>query len=178
MEFSENDIGYMAAILDGEGSINFSTTGGWRACVSAVCNSNPLIISRVESILDSWGIQYVTRSTHVHFWHVDIKGRCSNKKRFLEIIFNSLSGKKEQARLMIKYMARRGDRRFVRISEMDKAIAIRVKQLNRLNRTGTVETAREAFLELVEEVKIQSELFGDKESPAEMPGPTLIKKQA
>lgn len=174
MNPSAEDIGYIAGVLDGEGSLNFSTTGGWRTVISAVCNSNPLIISKVESILESWGVSYVTRQTHGHFWHVDVKGRVSNKKKFLAIIFNSLAGKKEQARLMMRFMERRSDTRSVSISESDKAIAIRVKQLNRLNRTGSVTTARESFPE-IEEVKIQSELFGDEERSAEMTGPTLVK---
>ena|ERR1700678_3830186 len=169
---SERDIGYMAGILDGEGSLNFSTTGGWRTVVTAVCNSNPLIISRVESILESWGVSYVTRETHSHFWHVDIKGRVSNKKKFLGIIFDSLVGKKEQARLMMKFMERRRDATWCSISEDDKAIAARVKQLNRSNRTGSVTTAR-APLPVVKKAKIQSELFGDKERSAEMSDPAL-----
>ena len=179
MKPSENEIGYIAGVLDGEGSLNFSTTGGWRTVVTAVCNSNPLIISRVESILESWGIFYVTRQTHAHFWHVDIKGRVGNKKKFLNIIYESLHGKKEQARLMMKFLERRTDKRSTPISETDKAIAIRVSQLNHLNRTGAVETARQALPDLnFEEKKLQSELFGDKESPAETTGPTLVKKLA
>jgi len=174
---SAKDIGYIAGLLDGEGSLNFSTTGGWRLCISAVSNSNPLIIAKVETILDSWNIFYVTRQTHEHFWHVDIKGRVTNKRKFLEIIFDSLAGKKEQARLMLKYMERRRDGRTSFITESDKAIALRVRQLNRLNRTGSVTTARESFHE-IEEVKIQSELFGDEERSAEMTGPALVKKLA
>jgi len=42
-----------------------------------------------------------------------------------------------------------------------------VSQLNRLNRLGSVTTAREP-LSATEEEKIQSELFGDEEKSAEM----------
>jgi hypothetical protein len=183
---SENEVGYMAALLDGEGSLNSTrlidkrsgrVSQGCRINVSAVSNSNPLIVGKAEQILKSWGIIFVTRETHPRFWAVDIRGTIDNKRKFLETVYDSLAGKKEQARLLLAFMKRRGNGKSVRVTESDRALLKRVNVLNHLNHLGSVTTARESFLE-TEEVKIQSELFGDKESPAEMTGPALVKKLA
>jgi hypothetical protein len=183
---SEIQIGYMAALLDGEGSLNYTrlvdkrsgrVSQGCRLNVTAVSNSNPLIIGKAEEILKAWDIFFITRETHPRFWAVDIKGNIDNKRKFLKIIYEALAGKKEQARLMLQFMDRRGNGKYVPVTESDRALLQRVSLLNHSNRLGSVTTAREAFLE-TEEVKIQSELFGDKERPAEMPGPTLVKKSA
>jgi hypothetical protein len=183
---SEIEIGYMAALLDGEGSLNYTrlvdkrsgrVSQGCRLNVTAVSNSNPLIIGRAEQILQSWDIFFVTRETHPRFWAIDIKGNIDNKRKFLRIVYEALAGKKEQARLMLQFMDRRGKGKWVPITESDKALLQRVNLLNRSNHLGSVTTAREAFLE-TEEVKIQSELFGDEKRSAEMTGPTLVKKSA
>ena len=178
---SEIQVGYMAALLDGEGSLNYTriidkrsgrVSQGCRVNVTAVSNSNPLIIGKAEEILKAWDIQFISRETHPRFWAVDIKGKIDNKRKFLEIIYDSLAGKKEQARLMLQFMENRGAGKYVPITESDRALLERVTYLNRLNRLGSVETAREALPE--EEVKIQSELTGDREKPAEMPGSAKI----
>lgn len=183
---SEIQIGYMAALLDGEGSLNSTrlvdkragrVAQGCRINVTAVSNSNPLIVGKAEEILKSWGVTFVTRETHPRFWAVDIKGNIDNKRKFLTIIYEALAGKKEQARLILQFMERRGAGKWVAISASDRALLQRVSLLNRSNRLGSVTTAREAFLQ-DEEVKIQSELFGDEERSAEMSGPTLVKKLA
>ena len=180
---SENEIGYMAALLDGEGSLNYTRlidkrTGrvvqGCRVNVSAVSNSNPLIVAKAEVILKSWGITFKTRETHPNFWAVDIKGRIDNKRAFLETVFSSLAGKKEQARLLLQFMERRGEGKFVPITEADRYLLEQVNALNHLNHLGSVTTARESR----ESVKIQSELHSDVERPAEMTGPALVKKTA
>ena len=150
---------------------------GCRLNVTAVSNSNPLIVGKAEQILKSWNVFFITRETHPGFWAVDIKGNIDNKRKFLKIIYDALAGKKEQARLMLQFMDRRGNGKWVPITESDRALLERVSQLNHLNRLGSVTTARVPLSELEEE-KIQSELFGDKERPAEMPGPTLVKKSA
>jgi hypothetical protein len=176
------EIGYIAGLMDGEGSINYvrqtdkrsgRVAQGCRLNVCVVANSNPLIISKVEQILERWGIQFNTRMTHPRFWQVDIVGTIDNKRKFLKIIYESLAGKKEQASLMLRFMNSRGAGKKVPVTESDLALLERVTILNRLNRLGTVETAPEP-LPMVEE-KIQSELFSDEESPAEMPGPALVK---
>jgi hypothetical protein len=179
---SEIQIGYMAALLDGEGSLNYTrlldkksgrVSQGCRLNVTAVSNSNPLIVGKAEEILKSWGVFFVTRETHPRFWAVDIKGSIDNKRKFLKIIYNALAGKKEQARLMLKFMDRRGKGKWVRITESDRALLQRVSFLNRSNHLGSVTTARVPLPELEEE-KIQSDLFGDEEKPAEMPGSAKI----
>ncbi len=183
---SEIQIGYMAALLDGEGSLNYTriidkrsgrVSQGCRLNVSAVSNSNPLIIGKAEEILKSWDILHVTRETHPRFWAVDIKGSIDNKRKFLKIIYEALAGKKEQARLMLQFMDRRGNGKYVPITESDRALLQRVSLLNRSNHLGSVTTARVPLSELEEE-KIQSELFSDGERSAEMSGPALVKKLA
>lgn len=183
---SEREIGYMAALLDGEGSLNYTrlldkrsgrVSQGCRLNVTAVSNSNPLIVGKAEQILTSWGVEHIVRETHPRFWAVDIKGTVDNKRKFLKMIYDDLVGKKEQARLMLKFMDRRRGGKRVAVTESDRALLERVTYLNRLNRLGSVTTAPDP-LPLTEEEKIQSELFGDKERPAEMPGPALVKKLA
>ena len=163
-------VGYIAGLLDGEGSIYFTyqTTTNVRASICVVANSNPLIIARVEEILQSWGVPFATRESHPHFWHVGLKGGISDKKCFLKVIIPFLAGKKEQAKLMMKFLSRRGGKkRQVLLSDNDKSLVSRVKYLNHVNKLGSVETVRES----PEKVKIQSELTGDSKRVAEMPTP-------
>src|ERR1700720_4856631 len=119
---SEIEIGYMAALLDGEGSLNSTrlvdkrvgrVKQGCRLNITAVSNSNPLIVGKAEQILKSWDISYLTRETHPPFWAVDIKGKIDNKRNFLKIVYPALAGKKEQARLMLQFMDRRGAGKWV-----------------------------------------------------------------
>jgi len=166
----KSEIGYIAGLLDGEGSIYFTvqTTTNIRACICVVANSNPLIIARAEEILQSWGVPFATRETHLHFWHIDLKGSISDKKCFLKLIIPYLAGKKEQAKLMLAFLKRRGGtKRQVLLSDNDKSLVSRVKYLNHVNKLGSVETVRES----PEKVKIQSELTGDSKRVAEMPTP-------
>ena len=168
----------MAALLDGEGSLNYCNmidrrgrrrSQGCRLNVSAVSNSNPLIIAKAEAVLKSWGIEFVTRETHSHFWAVDIKGRIDNKRKFLEVIFPYLAGKREQARLLLQFMEQRGNGKRVLLTESDRYLLQQVSALNRVNRLGSVETVPEPR----ETVKIQSDLGSDVESLAEMSKPAL-----
>lgn len=177
---SEIDIGYMAGLLDGEGSLNYTrlidkkrlhVTQGCRINVTAVSNSNPLIVARAAEILRSWEVGHIVRETHPFFWNVDIKGKIDNKRNFLEIIFPALRGKREQAMLLLKFMEPRGSGKYVPITEADRCLLEQVKKLNHLNRLGSVTTARETG----DGLKIQSELDSDAERPAETTGPTLVK---
>jgi len=169
----------MAGLLDGEGSVSTLRTvdkrtgrvaRGFRINISAVSNSNPLILAKAEQILLSWEIYFVKRQTHPQFWTLEIKGSMENKRKFLSIVYSAVAGKQEQVRLLIQFMDQRlSAAKKHPLNESECYLLEQVRALNHLNYLGTVTTAREPR----ESVMIQSELGSDVESAAEMTAPTL-----
>jgi hypothetical protein len=161
---SELQIGYLAGIMDGEGTITFvyhksktnvNVIHSPVVYVSAVANSNPLIIQHVSSLLDKLPIRYKVFSPKKE-WNPKAKKKpyaihimgMDSAKLYLKVIGPYLSGKKEQAELTLEYLERRKEGQRVKfITERDLQIIelVRFKNKN-YGADFTVETKRQSSL--------------------------------
>jgi hypothetical protein len=161
MRLSGTQIGYLAGIMDGEGTVTFvyhksrtnvNVIHSPVVYICAVANSNPLIIERVASLLDKLSIRYGIHSPKREWnkkavkkpYAIHLKGMDSAKK-YLKVIREALSAKKEQAELVLEYLERRKEGRRVKsITERDLLIIESVRSLNRNYGTSfSVETKRQ-----------------------------------
>jgi len=168
MRLSEAQIGYLAGIVDGEGSITFvyhkCRTSRSKSAVAYVCpvaNSNPLIIEAVTFLLDILGVRYAVHSPKREWnkkakkrpYAVHIKGMDSAKV-FLKVICESLRGKREQAELVLEYLERRKEGKRVKfVTDRDLQIIDSVRSLNRnYGALFPVETTREPSVTAEEDI--------------------------
>src|SRR5258708_22381995 len=111
MRLSEAQIGYLAGVVDGEGSITFvyhkcrtSRSKSAVAYFCAVANSNPLIIEAVTSLLDILSVRYKVYSPKSEWnrkarkqpYAVHVTGMDS-VRAVLQVICPYLQGKRTQA---------------------------------------------------------------------------------
>jgi len=171
-KLSDLQVGYLAGIMDGEGTITFvyhksktnvNVIHSPVVFVCAVANSNPLIIKSVTSLLDKLPIRYKVFSPKKEWnpkakkkpYAVHIQG-IDSAKNFLNVIGKHLGGKKEQAKLTLEYLERRKEgQRVKEITERDLQIIKTVRDMNRNYGTElTVETKRQPSV-TAEEVIVQ-----------------------
>lgn len=158
---SDLQVGYLAGIMDGEGTITFvyhksktnvNVIHSPVVFLCAVANSNPLIIESVTSLLRVLGIRHKVFSPKKE-WNKKAKKRpyavhvqgMDSAKAYLSVIGESLSGKKEQATLTLEYLERRKEgQRVKEITERDLQIIATVRGMNRnYGADFTVETKRQ-----------------------------------
>ena len=168
MRLSEAQIGYLAGIMDGEGSITFvyhkSRTSRSKSAVTYVCavaNSNPLIIEAVTSLLDILSVRYKVFSPKRE-WNKKAKKRpyavhiqgMDSVKAFLKVIRQDLRGKQVQAELVLEYLERRKEGRRVRfMTDRDLQIIGLVRSLNKnYGALFPVETTREPSVTAEEDI--------------------------
>lgn len=161
MRLSSTQIGYLAGIMDGEGTITFvyhkCKTNVNVLCspvvfVCPIANSNPLIIERVASLLDKLSIRYEIYSPKREWnkkavkrpYAIHLKGMDSSKA-YLKVIREHLAGKQQQAEFVLEYLNRRKEgKRVSHITERDLLIIESVRKLNRDYGTRfSVETKRQ-----------------------------------
>jgi hypothetical protein len=161
---SDLQVGYLAGIMDGEGTITFvyhksktnvNVIHSPVVFLCAVANSNPLIIEAVTSLLRSLGIRHKV-FTPKKEWNKKAKKRpyavhvqgMDSAKAFLKVICEHLSGKKAQAELTLEYLERRKEgQRVKEITERDLQIIATVRGMNRnYGSDFTVETKRQPSL--------------------------------
>ena len=158
---SDLQVGYLAGIMDGEGTITFvyhksktnvNVIHSPVVFLCAVANSNPLIIESVTSLLRALGIRHKV-FTPKKEWNKKAKKRpyavhvqgMDSAKAYLKVIGELLSGKKEQATLTLEYLERRKEgQRVKEITERDLQIIATVRSMNRnYGANFTVETKRQ-----------------------------------
>jgi len=185
MAISDIEIGYLAAMLDGEGSVilyhgncgkgNPKTA---RLVIQPVTSTSPLISERVQEILQRAGIEFGVVHTRPNYekgyrgsWAVQVR-RISEQKKYIALIEPHAVQKAEHLRLagiFLKYRWSHVRGRYKRVDRAkDDLLIARMRELNSRG-LGSVTTAPEP----VEIPKIQSELFGDEQSVAEMTTPLL-----
>jgi hypothetical protein len=161
---SELQIGYLAGIMDGEGTITFvyhkSKTNvnvlySPVVYICAVANSNPLIIQAVESLLKNLPIRYKIYSPKKE-WNKKAKKKpyaihlmgMDSAKGFLNVICKHLKGKRQQAELVLEYLERREEGQRVKfMTERDWQIIHSVRDMNKnYGADFTVETKRQPSL--------------------------------
>jgi hypothetical protein len=167
-------VGYLAGIMDGEGTITFvyhkSKTNvnvlySPVVYISAVANSNPLIIEAVESLLKTLPIRFKTYSPKRE-WNKKAKKKpyaihimgMNSAKAFLNVICKHLKGKKVQAELVLEYLERREEGQRVKfMTERDWQIIHSVRGMNKnYGADFTVETKRQPSVETAEEVIVRT----------------------
>jgi|HubBroStandDraft_1064217.scaffolds.fasta_scaffold66756_2 hypothetical protein len=165
------EVGWLAGIMDGEGTItlNLGTDrpkGHMHLCI-AFSNTSLSVIEKVQKILGKMGVNFKTycASKANRGWkdiHQVKVMQIDSVKVLLNILVPHLTCKRQQAALMLEFLAYRecGKRKAYTEECIALAGAIRA-----LNHRGSVETARESR----ESVKIQSDLPGDRKNVAEMP---------
>jgi hypothetical protein len=158
---SDLQVGYLAGIMDGEGTITFvyhksktdvNVIHSPVVFVCAVANSNPLIIESVTYLLRTLCIKHKV-FTPKKEWNKKAKKRpyavhvqgMDSAKAYLKVIGEFLSGKKEQATLTLEYLERRKEgQRVKEITERDLQIIETVRSMNRnYGADFTVETKRQ-----------------------------------
>lgn len=170
MRVKLTDIGWLAGIMDGEGTITLSLgtdrpKGHMHLCV-AFSNTSVVVAEKVQRILCELEIDWKTYTAcKVTGWkaiHQVKVMRIDDVKKLLIILEDHLTCKREQARLMLEFLHERksGKRKAYTERCIGLANAIRA-----LNRRGSVETVRGSS----ETMKIQSEQHGDMLNVAEMP---------
>jgi len=183
MEISDKEIGYLAGMLDGEGSVMLyrnSGDGVIRLVIQPVTSTNALISEKVQDILRRANIYFGVVHTKPNIekgfrgsWAVQIRVIAAQKK-YIQLIEPVAVAKAEHLRLAGMFLkgrvhTQRGRHMRPNRAE-DELLMARVKELNSRG-LGSVTTVREP----VETQKIQSELFGDEQSAAEMTAPQLKK---
>ncbi len=161
---SDLQVGYLAGIMDGEGTITFvyhkSKTNvnvlySPVVYICAVANSNPLIIQAVESLLKILPIRYKVYSPKKE-WNKKAKKRpyaihlmgMNSARLFLNVICTHLRGKRKQAELVLEYLERREEGQRVKtMTERDWQIIHSVRDMNKnYGADFTVETKRQPSL--------------------------------
>lgn len=187
----DTDLAYLAGLVDGEGTIGMvwnSSKGRWRCNthhlrvqVDIVANTNPELIRFVVELVKSFGlspkvVDYKTTERNPNWnaaWKVFLI-TIDDKKKFLNLIRPYLVAKREQADIVLQFLARRGSHTKVRTSQYERLLGVRCAELNRRGRTSEPVTTER----LAEDIpKRQSELYGDIESVAEMTPPATEKLQ-
>lgn len=158
---SDLQVGYLAGIMDGEGTITFvyhkSKTNvnvlySPVVYICAVANSNPLIIEAVETLLKKLPIRFKVYSPKPEHnkkakkrpYAIHLMGM-NSAKFFLSVICKHLSGKKKQAELVLEYLERREEgKRVESMTERDWQIIHSVRDMNKnYGADFTVETKRQ-----------------------------------
>lgn len=179
---TEQEKAYLAGIVDGEGTITLRRTKG-RIVVYAIAltNTNGALILHVGRLLKRAGIRtylskhacWAGRKGYKAGWQLLLAG-IDNTKAFLNMIRPYLVGKARQADLVLEFLSnRRSGHHVGRKSARDLMIYDMLRDLNARGTSKSVETVRSEHL--AEDVMIQSELYGDVQSEAEMPSPTHLQ---
>jgi len=168
------NLGWLAGILDGEGSIYISVKPRQNFGPGiSFTNSSLLLMEKVQDVLSAIGVQVVigidkaqTRRKSYKIYITTVEGM----RTTLVALFPLLTSKKRQATLMLEFLSQRKGSARKRSDGRDFEIAGLISAINRghFESVETVSNSRES-------AKIQSELHSDMESPAEMTGPTLVK---
>lgn len=175
-----NDInlGWLAGILDGEGSIYISTRlakQNFGAGISFTNSSLPLM-EKVEDILRDLGVEVKIGTDKAAIRRKSYKIYVTTVEGIgitLAALLPQLTSKKRQAVLMLEFVSGRKRSARKRSDGRDFEIANLISAINRghFESVETVSNSRESG-------KIQSELHSDMERSAEMTGPALVKKLA
>jgi hypothetical protein len=157
MKLSKQQLGYLAGIMDGEGTITFSYHKNRMSMPSAVtyvcvvANSNPLIIKGVTSLLGLIPVKYAVytqrhKRSVKESYLVQIRGM-ESAKLYIKMIRPYLIGKKQQADLLMEYLKRRKPHIKVKsMTERDWQIIETVRHMNRNYGTSfPAETTRESL---------------------------------
>lgn len=179
MAITAEETGYLAGMLDGEGSVMLyrnSNDGVARLVIQPVTSTSAKIAEKVQDILTRagilFGVVYTKPNLEKGFrgsWAVQIR-RIAYQKKYIAMIEPYAAAKAEHLRLAGTFLKNRishirGRHKRTNRAE-DELLIVRMKELNSRG-LGSVTTAREPL----EIVKIQSELFGDEQSAAEMSAP-------
>jgi hypothetical protein len=181
MKLSGEELGYLAGMVDGEGSVMLyrnSHDKVIRLVIQVVVSTNLQIVEKVRSLLIKAGYKYGVTHTKENTakgyrgaWMLQLR-RIDDQKRFISEVGPSVSGKAEQLRVASAFLARRNSRRKTKPNVEDDLLVAYMKTLNvRGLSADTVTTARDA--DFLSSLKIQSELYGDVQSVAEMTTPGL-----
>lgn len=153
----ESQLGYLAGIIDGEGTITIERSGnrrlngitGLQAKVN-VANTNWAIIEYVVGILKRLGVNphiksqpigYGTRPRNKQCWWVTVGGLTKTAK-VLNVIKPYLVGKRAQADLVLDFINYRGDAQLAKGKPYGPFEANLVEKIRALNFRGTPETER------------------------------------
>jgi hypothetical protein len=180
---NDMEIGWLAGVIDGEGSISISTDKKANRLHAQVflTNSNEAMLLKARRIMLGLGVE----NPRLHFHsigrskfsyrsnvpcHRIYVGTASGMKLLLQAILPQLTSKREQAELMLEFLQhRKGRSARVRFTKRDFEIAAAIREINRPTvralETNTRSTAEDA-------VMIESDLHGDMQSVAEMSTPT------
>lgn len=147
---SERELGYLAAMIDGEGTITLERTGKRRICgvmglapKIIVANTNPAIVTYVMDIFKRLGVNPHVKSSIVGrnkqcFW-VTVQG-LAKTKRILQYVEPYLVGKVAQAKLMLEFIILRGDPRLAKGKVYGSQEIEILDKIRALNRRGVTET--------------------------------------
>jgi hypothetical protein len=176
------EIGWLAGVLDGEGSITMSRPGkeraSWHAAVF-ITNTDLRLLQKAQEILFGMGIEEARLHLHDRRYskaetmqnrpcYRIYVGTCAGMRRLLEAVLPQLTAKREQAILLLEYLSRRQPPARTRANARDHEIGRLLSLMNR-GHEGAVETERPPGKSQMS----QSELTGDRESAAETTAPVL-----
>jgi hypothetical protein len=159
MKLTQAQFGWLAGVLDGEGTICLfkektdRRAGFYARCVViAIANTNPVLILRVVNLLRSVGIKcsigtIVGEQKKVkgwsRAWNVKVSG-VEAMKLYLNMIHPFLVGKREQAELAMQFLQRRSAGHAAwGITEEEELLIACCKHLNSTGSSESVETIRE-----------------------------------
>jgi len=159
----DTDKAYLAGLLDGEGTIGLvwnASKGRWRANtnhlraqVDVVCNCDAELIRAVVEMLKGFGlspkiVDYKTTERNPNWsaaWKVCLV-TIDDKKKFLSLIHPYLIAKREQADIVLQFLARRSTHTKVKTNQYERVLWARCAELNRRGGRASepVTTGREA----------------------------------
>lgn len=183
MKLTEAELGWLAGIMDGEGTICLSKEKASRrnhlyarCTIHVIANTNPALIARVTALLSKVEIRYsigtlIGEQKRAKNWKPAWNVKISTidaMKDFLEMVRPYLVGKAEQADIAVLFLARRFSSHAAwGILESEELLIARCQELN-AGKSESVETARRPSPNAM---MIQSELGSDVESSAETTEP-------
>jgi LAGLIDADG-like domain len=179
---TDMEIGWLAGVIDGEGCISISTDKKDNRLHAQVflTNSNQEMLIKARRIMLELGVENprlhlhsIGKSKFSHRSNVPCHriyiGTAVGMRKLLQAIFPQLTSKRVQAELMLEFLKnRKGRSARVRFTGRDFEIAQLIREVNRPI-VGSVETVRVPQPGKAE--MIQSELYGDMQSEAEMTSP-------
>jgi len=140
---TEKDLAYLAAIIDGEGTVTLERTGKRRMSgvmglspKVIVVNSNEAIVQHVTNLFTKLGVKPHIKSQDRHphrkmYW-VTVQG-LSKCKKILSQLMPYLVGKIAQAQLLLEFIAYRGDSQMAKgkpYGPVEQGILERIRALN------------------------------------------------
>lgn len=140
----ENQLAYLAAMIDGEGTVTIERMGGWRKGVERakglsprlyVTNTNPAIIQYVVDIIRKIGVTPHIKTNfsggrNKRCYWVSVQG-LTKVRKVLEAVMPYMVGKLTQAQLILEFITFRGDNpKGQKYCEVEYGILDKIRALN------------------------------------------------